>query len=76
MPLQFMLTMDPLQRMHLYADREAGARALVGTPVGQVVGSMQKVRSARELIDDLVRGCQEAAERVSMAAHANAGPHA
>ncbi len=76
MPLQFMLTMDPLQRMHLYADREPGARALVGTPVGQIVGSMQTVRSARDLIDDLVRGCQEAAERVSMAALAKAGPHA
>jgi NAD(P)H-dependent flavin oxidoreductase YrpB (nitropropane dioxygenase family) len=65
MPLQFMLTMDPLQRMHHFAQRENGAAALVGTPVGQIVGSMQSVRSTRAVMADLVRGCEDAARRLS-----------
>jgi NAD(P)H-dependent flavin oxidoreductase YrpB (nitropropane dioxygenase family) len=63
MPLQFMLTGNAQSRMHHYAEREA--RELVGTPVGQIVGTMNKVRPAREVMAELVRGCEETAERVS-----------
>ncbi len=65
MPLQFMLTMDPLQRMHHFAQHENGAAALVGTPVGQIVGSMRSVRNTREVMADLVRGCEDAARHLS-----------
>jgi len=63
MPLQFMLTGNAQGRMHLYADREA--RALVGTPVGQIVGEMNEVRPVREVMADLVRGFEETTDRLA-----------
>ncbi len=55
MPLQFMLTADAIGRMHRYADNpETGARDLVGSPVGQIVGSMNAVRTVREVIYSMV----------------------
>jgi len=55
MPLQFMLTAEAMSRMNRYADADtSGARDLVGMPVGQIVGSMNAVRSARDVIYDIV----------------------
>lgn len=49
--------------MNRYAHVEgSGARDLVGMPVGQIVGSMNAVRSARDVIYDMV---SEYAETVS-----------
>ncbi len=62
MPLQFMLTGNAQSRMHHFAD--AQAHELVGTPVGQIVGSMNEVRRAGEVMADLVRGFEEATERL------------
>jgi NAD(P)H-dependent flavin oxidoreductase YrpB (nitropropane dioxygenase family) len=62
MPLQFMLTGNAQSRMHRYAAREA--RELVGTPVGQIVGAMNKVRTTRDVIADLVRGYEQAVGRL------------
>lgn len=63
MPLQFMLTGNAQSRMHLYAGKEANE--LVGTPVGQIVGTMNEVRPAREVVADLVRGFEATAEQLS-----------
>ena len=49
--------------MHHYAG--AQAHDLVGTPVGQIVGTMNEVRPAREVVADLVRGFEEATEQLS-----------
>ena len=62
MPLQFMLTGNAQSRMHLYAG--AQAHELVGTPVGQIVGQMNEVRPTREVMADLVRGFEDATERL------------
>ena len=55
MPLQFMLTAEAMSRMNRSAHLEgSGARELVGMPVGQIVGTMNAVRSARDVIYDIV----------------------
>jgi len=65
MPLQFMLTADAQSRMHRYAEREdSGARDLVGSPVGQIVGSMTSVRPAREVIYRMVEEYIETVARM------------
>jgi hypothetical protein len=48
--------------MHHYADKQA--HELVGTPVGQIVGTMNEVRPAREVVSELVRGFEEATEQL------------
>lgn len=60
MPLQFMLTAEAQQRIWRADDSE-----LTGFPVGQIVGSMNKVRPAREVMFDLIEGYIEATERLS-----------
>jgi NAD(P)H-dependent flavin oxidoreductase YrpB (nitropropane dioxygenase family) len=59
MPLQFMLTAEALRRIG-----RSGNRDLAGTPVGQIVGSMTKVRPAAEVIYDWVREYAEAVGRL------------
>ena len=55
MPLQFMLTAEAMTRMNRYAHVEdSRARDLVGMPVGQIVGAMNAVRPARDVIYDIV----------------------
>jgi len=55
MPLQFMLTAEAMTRMNRYAHVEGSrARELVGMPVGQIVGCMNTVRSARDVIYQMV----------------------
>jgi NAD(P)H-dependent flavin oxidoreductase YrpB (nitropropane dioxygenase family) len=55
MPLQFMLTAEAMSRMNRYAHVDgSGAQDLVGMPVGQIVGTMNAVRSAREVTYDIV----------------------
>jgi hypothetical protein len=50
-----MLTAEAMSRMNRFADLEgSGARDLVGMPVGQIVGTMNAVRSARDVIYDIV----------------------
>jgi hypothetical protein len=38
-------------------------------PVGQIVGSMSKIRKTRDVIYDLVEGCIEATERLDGLMH-------
>jgi NAD(P)H-dependent flavin oxidoreductase YrpB (nitropropane dioxygenase family) len=71
MPLQFMLTSDALDRIHRSAATEGSrARELIGTPVGQIVGRMNSVRSTREVIYGLVEECLEAVEKMEAMATA------
>jgi len=59
MPLQFMATADAFRRIQRSNNRE-----LVGMPVGQIVGSMNKVRPARDVIYSLIEEYVEAKEHV------------
>ena len=61
MPLQFMLTAEAMTRMNRYAHVEGSrARELVGMPVGQIVGRMNAVRSAHDVIYQMVNDYVEA----------------
>jgi NAD(P)H-dependent flavin oxidoreductase YrpB (nitropropane dioxygenase family) len=65
MPLQFMVVAEAQSRMHRYADNpETGARELVGTPVGQIVGRMNAIRPAREVIYTMVQEYADTMERM------------
>jgi NAD(P)H-dependent flavin oxidoreductase YrpB (nitropropane dioxygenase family) len=65
MPLQFMLNAEATSRIHRYAHVEgSGAKELVGSPVGQIVGRMNTVRPVREVIYDMVQEFIETTERL------------
>jgi NAD(P)H-dependent flavin oxidoreductase YrpB (nitropropane dioxygenase family) len=59
MPMQFMLVSDALRRI-----ARVNRRELTGFPVGQVVGMMNQVRPARDVILQLVEEYVEAVERL------------
>ena len=59
MPLQFMLTAEAQARIG-----RSGNAALAGSPVGQIVGRMNSVRSTRDVVFDLVEGALRAIERL------------
>jgi len=61
MPLQFMVTAEAVSRGHHYA---AKAQAVGFNPVGQVVGRMNDIRSARRVIEDMVGDYLAATERL------------
>ena len=61
MPLQYMATAEAQRRIARSQDRD-----LVGIPVGQIVGSMNGVRPAKDVIFDLVEGFIEASERLNV----------
>jgi NAD(P)H-dependent flavin oxidoreductase YrpB (nitropropane dioxygenase family) len=61
MPLQFMVTSEAVARGHRYADK---AKDVLFNPVGQIVGQMNAVRPAREVIRTLVEEYLEATERL------------
>ncbi len=48
MPLQYMLNAEAQDRI-----RRSGNEALMGTPIGQLVGSMRQTRTVREVVDAL-----------------------
>lgn len=60
MPLQGLLVADAVSRIQKY---EVGA--LLGTPVGQIVGRMNTQRSVRAVFDDLTRGFERAVDRIN-----------
>ena len=59
MPLQYMATNDAQRRITKYQVEE-----LVGMPVGQIVGSMNRVRLVRDVMYDLVEEFIEAEQRL------------
>jgi len=62
MPLQFMVTMNAVQRGHQYPEQ---AKEVNFNPVGQVVGQMNNVSSVRQVIMGLVTEYFEATERLN-----------
>ena len=59
MPLQFMLISDALRRVST-----AGVADLAAMPVGQIVGAMNKVKPARDVIFEMVAEYLETLERL------------
>ena len=71
MPLQYMATASATQRIHRYAQtHKPGSAELLGTPVGQVVGQMNEVRAAKQIVHDLVSEYVDAIEHASEALRA------
>jgi NAD(P)H-dependent flavin oxidoreductase YrpB (nitropropane dioxygenase family) len=65
MPLHGMLIADAQRRMQRSAASNPGAEQLVNYFVGQIVGSMNQVKPAKQVVYDMVEEFIEAAERVS-----------
>jgi NAD(P)H-dependent flavin oxidoreductase YrpB (nitropropane dioxygenase family) len=66
MPLQFMATVDAVSRIHRYAHSDKyGAKDLIGSPVGQIVGRMNAVRPTRQVIYQMVEEFVDAVSRVN-----------
>ena len=61
MPLQGMVTLDMVRRTHQYADK---AQEVAFNPVGQIVGSMNQILPAREVLAELVDGYYDSLERL------------
>ena len=55
LPLQFMCTSDAINRIHYHAAHTptSQAKQLLGSAVGQIVGRMNAVRPAAELVEDI-----------------------
>jgi NAD(P)H-dependent flavin oxidoreductase YrpB (nitropropane dioxygenase family) len=60
MPLQFILNSYATRRA-----QRAGAHELIGMPVGQIVSRMNQVRTAKQVVYDLVEGYLEASDRIA-----------
>jgi NAD(P)H-dependent flavin oxidoreductase YrpB (nitropropane dioxygenase family) len=61
MPLQGLLTMEAMQRTGRYID-QPGARRCAFSPVGQVVGMLEREESCRDMVARLVNEYLEALE--------------
>ncbi|WP_037611806.1 NAD(P)H-dependent flavin oxidoreductase [Streptomyces albus] len=59
MPLQGLLVAEANSRIQRYE-----VEPLLGTPVGQIVGSMNSERSVQAVVDDLTRGFERAVARL------------
>ncbi|MFF4775582.1 NAD(P)H-dependent flavin oxidoreductase [Microtetraspora fusca] len=59
MPLQFMLISDALRRIG-----RSDAGELATFPAGQIIGTMNQVKSAKQVVFDLVEGYVEAMDRL------------
>jgi NAD(P)H-dependent flavin oxidoreductase YrpB (nitropropane dioxygenase family) len=62
MPLQYMVSGDCVARGSRYADK---ATKVMFNPVGQVVGQLNTVRKARDVMQELVEDYLEASERLN-----------
>jgi len=65
MPLHGMLIADAQRRMQRSAASNPGANQLVNYFVGQVVGSMNQVKPAKQVVYDMVEEFIDAAERIT-----------
>jgi len=65
MPLQFLLSAEAQHRIGRYE-----SAALAGMPVGQIVGRMNSVRSARDVIFDIVQEALQVIEQLAASAPA------
>jgi NAD(P)H-dependent flavin oxidoreductase YrpB (nitropropane dioxygenase family) len=62
MPLQYMVSGDCVARSHRYADK---ALPVMFNPVGQVVGQMQRVNRAADVVQRLVEEYLDSVERLN-----------
>ena len=62
MPLQFMIARECMSRAGRFPE---AARDLGFNPVGQIVGTMNRVRKSKDVIYEMVEECIEATERLS-----------
>ena len=62
MPLQFMVTGEAVARGHRYSEQ---AKDIAFNPVGQIVGTMNKVRKTRDVMADIVEEYLEASDRLN-----------
>ncbi|MEL7209434.1 MAG: nitronate monooxygenase [Actinomycetota bacterium] len=62
MPLQYMVTGDAVARGHRYSE---AAKDIMFSPVGQVVGRMDKTRKTKDVIYDLVEECIDTQQRMN-----------
>ena len=66
MPFQFMLNAEALPRIIQGAAAGApGEVALMGSPVGQIVGTMNAIRPTAAVVEDMVSEFQEALDRLA-----------
>ena len=70
MPLQFMVTGEAVARGHQYPEQ---AKDVNFNPVGQIVGSMNKVRRTKDVIMEMVEEYLEATARLESLNAAGAG---
>jgi NAD(P)H-dependent flavin oxidoreductase YrpB (nitropropane dioxygenase family) len=61
MPLQGMVTLDMVRRTHQYAEK---AQDVAFNPVGQIVGSMNQILPARDVLSGLVDGYYDSLDRL------------
>jgi hypothetical protein len=62
-----MATSEAQQRINRYAATgKPGSAALLGTPVGQLVGQLTQRRAVKQVVQDMVSECYEALERTRL----------
>jgi NAD(P)H-dependent flavin oxidoreductase YrpB (nitropropane dioxygenase family) len=66
LPLQFMATSDAINRIHYHAAHTPSSRAreLLGSPVGQIVGRMNAVRPAAQIVEEIAAELARTLERL------------
>ncbi len=64
MPLQPRLAREAQARIHHHAHKSPGAAELINYYVGQVVGSMNHVKSVRSVVEELVQEYVDTMERI------------
>ena len=62
MPMQYFVSGDAVARGHRYPE---AARDVMFSPVGQIVGSMDRTRKVKDVIYDLVQECIDTQERMA-----------
>ena len=63
MPLQFMLTAEAVARLH-HSARAGIDNPLLTSPVGQIVGRMNEIRPAADIVAEMVAECQATLARL------------
>ena len=64
MPLQFLLTAEAVARIHRHAEK-TGNDDLLTSPIGQIVGRMNRVRPAREVVAEIKAELLEAQRKLA-----------
>ena len=68
MPLQMMAVREAMTRTHRYPDK---AQDVAFNPVGQIVGTMSKVKRSADVILEMVEECIDSIDRAHALLHAD-----